>query len=64
MTIWTDQAAMMDFVRSGAHNAAMGAVSEISRGGSVTLHWETTNPEDIDWAAAVTHFVGHDGPKH
>lgn len=64
MTVWKDQASMMAFVISDAHSAAMSAVSEISRGGSITQHFQTSSAADIDWAAAAAKFVDHNGPQY
>jgi hypothetical protein len=64
MTVWRDQASMMAFVISDAHSAAMSVVSEISRGGSITQHFQTSSAADIDWAAAAAKFVDHTGPQY
>lgn len=60
-TVWESEAAMMEFVTGDAHGAAVGAVTEISRGGSVVTSWKAVAP-DIDWDEAVARIAADDGP--
>jgi quinol monooxygenase YgiN len=40
LSVWKDEQAMKRFVYSPAHGKAIAAISELSRGGSVTTRWE------------------------
>jgi hypothetical protein len=50
--VWRDDAAMIAFVTSPAHTAAMTRVTDISRGGSVVTHW-LGDETSASWEAAV-----------
>ncbi|WP_224371739.1 hypothetical protein [Hyalangium versicolor] len=60
-TVWKDEAAMYEFVTGDAHLAAMSAVSEVSRGGSIVTHW----PDDergASWEKAARQLGADEGP--
>lgn len=52
-TVWTDEAAMLEFVTSDAHVQAATQVGVISRGGSVVTSWSDASPSEITWEAAL-----------
>lgn len=51
-TAWRDEAAMYEFVASGAHAAAMPSFGELSRGGGGFTHWAGT-PAEASWGRAA-----------
>jgi heme-degrading monooxygenase HmoA len=63
LTVWESEAAMMDFVMSESHIAAIQAVGEVSRGGSVTMTWSHTGGE-VTWAGVAARLKDHDGPVY
>jgi heme-degrading monooxygenase HmoA len=62
MTLWQDEEAMFGFVFSDAHDAAVGGIDEISRGGSAFASWTATTLDDTTWDAAAAHLAEVDGP--
>jgi hypothetical protein len=60
LTVWRDEAAMLDFVASPAHIQAMTAVTEISTGHSVAIHWTTADASSIDWDDAASRLAVSD----
>lgn len=54
LAVWRDMDAMMGFVGSEAHVAAMIATSELADAGTRTVHW-TVDPavEEVTWEAGV-----------
>lgn len=60
-TIWADEDAMYEFVTGPAHLAAMNAVAEVSRGGSVATHWTEARVEQMTWQAAAAQLAAFDG---
>lgn len=63
LSVWRDEAAMYGFVAGEAHAAAMGDVSEVSRGGSLVTHW--AGPEtEVTWEVARTRLGADDGPQY
>lgn len=63
LTVWESEAAMMAFVMSDAHMAAMMATGEISRGQSRTMSW-TAQAGALSWEQAIARFTDHDGPLY
>ncbi len=63
LAVWEDDAAMIAFVTSAAHAAAMVRVTDISRGGSVVTHW-TGDAAAASWATAVERIGADDGPQY
>jgi hypothetical protein len=61
LSIWRDDVAMMSFVVGDAHRAAMGAVREVSRGGSLVTHW-LGDQGDATWATAAQRAGDENGP--
>jgi len=52
LAVWQDDLAMLSFVASPAHTAAMARVTDISRGGSTVTHW-LGDEASVDWASAA-----------
>lgn len=61
-TVWRDQAAMMAFVTSAAHTAAIARVGEMSRGQSLVTHWVAAPVAEITWDEALARLVADTGP--
>jgi hypothetical protein len=61
LSLWRDEASMMRFVASGAHGKAIGAIGEISRGGSMVTHWNDDGT-GFTWAAAAAKVKEFSGP--
>jgi hypothetical protein len=62
LSVWKAEADMYRFVGSAAHARAMAAVSEVSRGGSVTTHWSASETE-ATWEVATRKLAeDNDGP--
>lgn len=56
-TVWTSEAAMMEFVASPAHLQSVSAFPSLSRGGSTLSVWpETARASEIDWETALEHL--------
>jgi heme-degrading monooxygenase HmoA len=62
LSVWASPDAMYDFVVSDAHYAAVRAVSEVSRGGSVVVHWTAQTPEQASWDEATKRLTAAKGP--
>lgn len=62
LTVWEDEAAMMDFVVGEAHSAALAETATISRGGSITDHWLVSELDEVSYEGAAAAFGTHDGP--
>ena len=62
LSVWASPEAMYDFVVSDAHYAAVKAVSEVSRGGSVVVHWTAQNAEQASWNEATRRLDAARGP--
>lgn len=60
-TVWQDEVAMLDFVTGEAHGAAVAAVGEVSRGGSLVTHW-LGEEDDADWSVAARRAAADEGP--
>jgi hypothetical protein len=64
LSVWKTEADMYRFVGSAAHARAMAAVAEVSRGGSVTTHWNATQAE-ATWQVATQKLAeDNDGPVY
>lgn len=61
LSVWQDDIAMFGFVASEAHGAAVSAVREVSRGGSLVTHW-AGDAAQATWSAAAEHAAQEDGP--
>ena len=61
LTVWRDDSAMLGFVTSAAHGAAVRSVSEVSRGGSLVTHWAGSEGEG-SWQRAANKAGLDDGP--
>jgi hypothetical protein len=53
LSMWQDEESMLGFVASPAHTAAMAAIGEVSRGGSIAAHWSGTDASDVSWTKAA-----------
>jgi heme-degrading monooxygenase HmoA len=62
LVVWEDEESMVEFVASDAHIAAISAVSEVSRGGSITMNWLASASSDATWEAAASRLASHAGP--
>jgi heme-degrading monooxygenase HmoA len=63
LAVWEDDAAMIAFVASPAHSAAMVRVTDISRGGSTVTHW-TGDEASASWTTAAQRIGAADGPQY
>lgn len=64
LSVWKSEADMYRFVGSPAHARAMAAVAEVSRGGSVTTHWNASEAE-ATWQVATRKLAEDtDGPVY
>jgi heme-degrading monooxygenase HmoA len=64
LTVWKSEADMYRFVASPSHAKAMGAVSEVSRGNSVTTHWDA-DETGATWEQATRMLAADsDGPVY
>ena len=52
LAAWRDETAMLEFVVSEAHAAAMASASELNRGGSATTHWNGDSAS-VSWITAA-----------
>jgi hypothetical protein len=64
LAVWRDEAAMMKFVTSAEHMAAVAGIHEVSRGGSITTHWTANEPEDASWPMAAEKLKHHQGRQY
>jgi quinol monooxygenase YgiN len=64
LTVWKDEAAMLAFVMSPVHTAAMKDTAEVSRGGSVVTTWEPQSPTDATWEKAAEELAATYGPYY
>jgi heme-degrading monooxygenase HmoA len=62
LTVWQSEEAMMAFVTSDAHSAAIARVGEISRGDSLVTHWSGATIPEVSWDDALAHVLADDGP--
>jgi hypothetical protein len=63
LAVWRDEAAMFAFVTGEAHSAAVGAIDELSRGGSVVTHW-AGDQISATWEHAAAQLAADDGPTY
>jgi hypothetical protein len=63
LAVWQDDMAMLSFVASAAHTAAMARITDLSRGGSTVTHW-LGDEASVDWAAAARRIGEDDGPLY
>lgn len=61
-TVWRDETAMMEFVTSDAHAAAISRTPEISRGTSLVIHWSGAAAGEITWEDAIARLASDEGP--
>jgi hypothetical protein len=62
LSVWKTEADMYRFVGGAAHARAISAVGEVSRGGSVTTHWNASEAE-ATWDVATQKLAeDNDGP--
>jgi hypothetical protein len=63
LAVWRDDMAMLSFVASPAHTAAMARITDLSRGGSTVTHW-LGDEASVDWASAARRIGEDDGPLY
>ena len=56
LSAWESEEAMMDFVFGEAHLQAIGSVSEVSRGGSITGHWDANSFSAVGWEQVIRNY--------
>lgn len=61
LSVWEDDIAMLGFVASKAHGAAVSSVNQVSRGGSLVTHWAGDSTQ-ATWSAAAEQAAKDDGP--
>jgi heme-degrading monooxygenase HmoA len=61
LSVWRDAEAMYGFVVGPAHQAAVEAVGEVSRGGSIVTHWED-DERGATWEKAARQLAADPGP--
>jgi heme-degrading monooxygenase HmoA len=64
LSVWQDEESMLGFVTSPAHTAAMAAMSEVSRGGSIAAHWSGTDASDVSWTKAAEELSVSTRPEY
>ncbi len=64
LSVWESEEAMMNFVLGEAHLAAMGRVTEVSRGGSATLSRNASEYSEVNWENVLAGFASHNGPTY
>jgi len=62
LSVWSSAEAMFDFVISDEHMAAVNAVDEVSRGGSVVVHWDAATLEESTWEEGARKLAASTGP--
>jgi hypothetical protein len=62
LSVWESEEAMYDFVVSDEHITAVSAVSEVSRGASVVVHWTAESAADATWERAGMELAAAKGP--
>ncbi len=63
-SVWASTEAMYDFVAGEAHGAAVQAIDELSRGGSVVTHWTAKTLDETSWEEAAVRLRGDKGPVY
>jgi heme-degrading monooxygenase HmoA len=64
LSVWSSTEAMYEFVVSDEHMAAVNAVSEVSRGGSVVVHWDAATLEESTWEEGARKLAASTGPYY
>ncbi|MBM4362234.1 MAG: DUF3291 domain-containing protein [Deltaproteobacteria bacterium] len=64
LSVWESIEAMYGFVGGPAHATAMERVAEVSRGGSVTTHWDATAASEASWEEALRRLSSVSGPVY
>ena len=64
ISVWKDEPSLMRFVTSDAHGKAVAAVSQVSRGGSITTHWVADGTTPLGWETAAAKLEDHRGPVY
>ncbi|MBM4779125.1 MAG: hypothetical protein GQE15_15575 [Archangiaceae bacterium] len=64
LAVWKSELEMYRFVNGASHAKAMGSVTQVSRGGSVTTHW-LGSEADATWQTATQKLAADtDGPTY
>jgi hypothetical protein len=63
-SVWASTEAMYEFVGGEAHGAAVSAVGELSRGGSVVTHWTAKTLDETSWQEAAKRLSIDRGPVY
>jgi quinol monooxygenase YgiN len=63
LSVWRDEAAMFAFVAGAPHQAAVNAVTEVSRGGSTVTHWND-DASGATWTTAARTLAESNGPEY
>jgi len=63
LTVWRDEAAMLEFVVGKPHARAMQSIYDLSRGGSVAAQW-TGDQSAASWEAAAEHLATTDHAEY
>ncbi len=63
-TVWRDEAAMMAFVTSAAHGAAVARIGEISRRESLVTHRTGAVVAEISWDEELVRLNEDTGPLY
>lgn len=61
LAVWRDDVAMFGFVTGEAHGRAVQAIDELSRGGSVVMHW-SGDKSSASWSSAMSYLAEAEGP--
>lgn len=61
LAVWRDEEAMYGFVAGEAHLRAVQAIGQLSRGGSVVMHW-TGDESTVSWSSAMNYLAEAEGP--
>lgn len=61
LAVWRDDVAMFGFVTGEAHSQAVQAIDELSRGGSVVMHWNG-DKTSANWSSAMNYLAEAEGP--
>jgi heme-degrading monooxygenase HmoA len=62
LSVWESTEAMYDFVGSDVHMTAVNAVSDVSRGGSIVVHWQAPTADEASWSSATETLAAANGP--
>lgn len=62
LSVWASVEDMYDFVTSEEHMTAVSAVGEVSRGGSIVVHWDAATAEETSWQEAARKLAAATGP--